>query len=46
MYGKNTKVSMESVVLEDHMKLRQFVKQEVGYFDRAEVRFRLGYHLA
>jgi len=45
MYGKNTRVCIESVVLGDHIKCH-FLNQEVGYFERTEAGFRLGDHIA
>jgi hypothetical protein len=45
MYGKNTRVCIESVVLGDHIKCH-FLNQEVGYFERAEAGLRLEDHLA
>jgi hypothetical protein len=45
-YGKNTRVSIDSMVREGHTRRCQSVNQEVVYFEIAEASFMLGHHLA
>ena len=46
MYGKNTRVSTQSVVLEDYTEMCHSVNLDVGDFEREEAGITLGDDLA